>query len=187
MYKNIAITKVVLVTSMNYNTSEKDLRNFFASCGTITNIRFLTDKNEVPTGSAYVAFDSHEAALKAYAKDDTCLRDRFLRVALNRTDAIEEIMTKEQKLDDKSPDEQKSRDNVPAKTNTNDDIRKDPNKVDPEKKKSEKSRNKHERDSGDEHRHRHKHDHHHKHKHHHHHKKDESSDEGIRYYTDLPE
>lgn len=180
MYKNIAITKVVLVSSMNYNTTEKDLRNFFADCGKITNIRFLNDKNDVPDGSAYVAFETHEMALKAYAKDDTCLRDRFLRVALNRTDAIEEIMTKkEDNLIDQPTDE---------KSQTNQEL--------PSTKKSKeceineklaKNKIKSHKDSDKEHKHHHKHKHHKHHKHKKHHENEPSSDEGIRYYTELPE
>lgn len=183
MYKNIAITKVVLVTSMNYNTSENDLRNFFASCGKIINIRFLYDKQGVATGSAYVAFDSHEAALKAYAKDDTCLRDRFLRVALNRTDAIEEIMTRKEPSSNIEQQEEKPQNETPVQNADYINIHKDQSDQNSANEKSEDKPSK----PKDRHKHHHKHHKHHRHKKHHHGSDESSSDEGVRYYTELPE
>lgn len=191
MYKNIAITKVVYVSGMNYKTTENDLRNFFSTCGIIKNIRFLYDKNEVATGAAYVAFDSHEAALKAYAKDDMCLRDRFMKVSLNRIEAIEELMTKEDTTTKTEQKEEKSRDDDSTNQNKNDnkDV-KDLKFLKSEKSEIKKRKSKEDSDD-DRYRHYHKHHKHHRHKrHHHHHKKKSSSSSSssdVRYYSELPE
>ena len=74
----------IFVNDLDVRTTEADLRVFFASCGTISRVTVLKDRQGNPRGTAYVEFESEEQAHAALLKDGQSLHGRPLRVAMKR-------------------------------------------------------------------------------------------------------
>ncbi|OHS95253.1 hypothetical protein TRFO_02236 [Tritrichomonas foetus] len=91
-----SITRVVYVQGMNFNTTENDLLNFFSPCGNITKVRVMYDDFKRPKGTGYVAFETHEMALKALSLDEKLFKYRTIYVDLNRSPKMEIRMTQKE-------------------------------------------------------------------------------------------
>lgn len=74
----------IFVGDLDPRTTEADLRVFFASCGTITRVTVLKDRQGNPKGNAYVEFESEEQAHAALLKDGQSLHGKPLKVAMKR-------------------------------------------------------------------------------------------------------
>jgi nucleolin len=71
----------VFVGSLSYDSNEEDLRQFFADCGRVVDVRIpvFADSGR-PRGIAFVEFESDEAANKACEKDGMDLQGRQLKI-----------------------------------------------------------------------------------------------------------
>jgi nucleolin len=71
----------VFVGSLSYDSNEEDLRQFFADCGRVVDVRIpvFADCGR-PRGIAFVEFESDEAANKACEKDGMDLQRRQLKI-----------------------------------------------------------------------------------------------------------
>lgn len=74
----------IFVGDLDARTTDADLRVFFASCGTITRVTVLKDRQGNPKGNAYVEFESEEQAHAALLKDGQSLHGKPLKVAMKR-------------------------------------------------------------------------------------------------------
>ncbi|KPI85973.1 putative RNA-binding protein [Leptomonas seymouri] len=74
----------IFVNDLDTRTTEADLRVFFASCGTISRVTVLKDRQGNPKGTAYIEFDSEEQAHAALLKDGQSLHGKPLKVAMKR-------------------------------------------------------------------------------------------------------
>ncbi|CAK5111662.1 unnamed protein product [Meloidogyne enterolobii] len=66
-----------------YNTTETDLGNMFSSCGVVTNVRIVIDRNtNRPKGFGFCEFQDQQGADDAVAKmNGTEMNGRPLRVS----------------------------------------------------------------------------------------------------------
>ena len=74
------------VGNMSYDTTEQDLREFFAQAGTVASVALITDRSTgQPKGFAFVEMDSQANAQKAISMfNQYTLRDRQLAVSFAR-------------------------------------------------------------------------------------------------------
>jgi nucleolin len=70
----------VFVGNLSYSTTETGLRQVFAGCGDITNVRIATGEDGKPRGFAHIEFGSTEAAEKAVELSGKELDGRNIRV-----------------------------------------------------------------------------------------------------------
>ncbi|EPS71935.1 hypothetical protein M569_02822, partial [Genlisea aurea] len=69
------------ISNLNFRTSEKDLRSFFADVGGVVDIRILKDKfTNRPRGLAYIDFSDDEHLGAALEKNKQCLLGKKLSV-----------------------------------------------------------------------------------------------------------
>ncbi|KAL3701081.1 hypothetical protein R1sor_019103 [Riccia sorocarpa] len=61
-------SKVVVVRNLVPNVNQRLLQEFFSGCGTVTDVNIFKDQFGQCSGSAYIEFDSGEAARKAQQK-----------------------------------------------------------------------------------------------------------------------
>ncbi|CAJ1032070.1 putative RNA recognition motif (RRM, RBD, or RNP domain) [Leishmania utingensis] len=74
----------IFVGDLDLRTTDADLRVFFASCGAITRVTVLKDRQGNPKGTAYVEFETEAQAQAAVLKDGQSLHGKPLRVAMKR-------------------------------------------------------------------------------------------------------
>ncbi|KAG5498759.1 hypothetical protein JKF63_03047 [Porcisia hertigi] len=74
----------IFVGDLDFRTTDADLRVFFASCGAITRVTVLKDRQGNPKGTAYVEFETEGQAHAALLKDGQSLHGKPLKVAMKR-------------------------------------------------------------------------------------------------------
>ncbi|KAG5496710.1 hypothetical protein JIQ42_03542 [Leishmania sp. Namibia] len=74
----------IFVGDLDVRTTDADLRVFFSSCGAITRVTVLKDRQGNPKGTAYVEFETEEQAHAAILKDGQSLHGKPLKVAMKR-------------------------------------------------------------------------------------------------------
>ncbi|KAK7195421.1 RNA-binding protein [Novymonas esmeraldas] len=74
----------IFVGDLDTRTTDADLRVFFASCGAITRVTVLKDRQGNPKGTAYVEFETEGQANAAILKDGQSLHGKPLKVAVKR-------------------------------------------------------------------------------------------------------
>ncbi|KAG5472478.1 hypothetical protein LSCM1_03877 [Leishmania martiniquensis] len=74
----------IFVGELDLRTTDADLRVFFSSCGAITRVTVLKDRQGNPKGTAYVEFETEGQAHAAILKDGQSLHGKPLRVAMKR-------------------------------------------------------------------------------------------------------
>jgi heterogeneous nuclear ribonucleoprotein A1/A3 len=71
----------VYVGNLSYDTDENSLEDFFSSCGEITDLKLIKDRDTGRSkGFAFITFDSQEAMDKALQLNDQDLDGRKVRV-----------------------------------------------------------------------------------------------------------
>lgn len=75
----------IFVGGLDARTTESDLRLFFQPCGAIERVTVLKDKaTGQPRGTAYVTFETEEAATAALLKDGQQCHGKPLKIAIKR-------------------------------------------------------------------------------------------------------
>lgn len=74
----------IFVGDLDTRTTDADLRIFFASCGSISRVTVLKDRQGNPKGTAYVEFETEAQAQTALLKDGQSLHGRPMKVAVKR-------------------------------------------------------------------------------------------------------
>jgi len=76
----------IYVGSVDYSTTNDELKEFFKSCGTVNRVTIGTDKwSGQPKGYAYVEFSDSEAIVNAMILNETPFKGRPLKIAPKRT------------------------------------------------------------------------------------------------------
>ena len=71
----------VYVGNLSYNTSERDIEEFFSGCGGVVDVKLITDRDTGRAkGFGFVTFDSQEAADSAIKMSGQELDGRQLRI-----------------------------------------------------------------------------------------------------------
>jgi len=81
--------RFIFVSNLSSQAQSKDLRNFFKDCGRIFDLRLPNENpqggRQGPKGVALIEFDTHEAAVKAAAKNGQLFLNRPVRINLCNT------------------------------------------------------------------------------------------------------
>lgn len=78
-------SRSVYVGNVDYSTTDKELREFFESCGDINRITIPVGPDRSPKGFAYIEFASVEAAGAAMLLTDRDFKGRIIQVTIKRT------------------------------------------------------------------------------------------------------
>jgi len=73
--------RVAFVKGISFKAEEHDLREFFADCGEIVEVR-IPQRDGRPAGNCYIEFKTSEAADLAVAKDGQTHMDRYLQIQI---------------------------------------------------------------------------------------------------------